>query len=307
VAAGRRSWLDELEHVSEHMREQLGVSTLSVSRFLPYRRALHTRVNVGALGRGEHRRPTAELYPLVDFPAAAGLVVHRRPYLSTPDSPGDPASLAIQAALGKTSQAAAPLVVDDAVWGELWVASAATDLPLSRSELPLIHWAAERFAATLTELNADLPDTEPEPTAGEHRHRYHVWIEGRLDPDLAFAMTAVAARPTGRFTVFAADLDPAELYDLLDRLARFAVTIVGLGRDHAAVPLPSRGSSRLCDYTVRLAGAVLPAHFDGLGVTVYHHGDSTVLSGRLDHSALHGLLRRAQLVNAELLGIECHT
>ena len=110
MPATRRSWLDELEDAAEGARRRLGVSTLSISRVLRFAGALHTRVNVGALGDDEERRPAEEVYPLCDFPAAAALVEHRRPYVSSPDSPGDSASVAIEAALAKTSQAAAPLV-----------------------------------------------------------------------------------------------------------------------------------------------------------------------------------------------------
>ena len=307
MSASRRSWLDELEDAAERVRRQLGVSTVSISRFEPRAGALYTRVNAGVLAGDEERRPTEELYLLCDCPAAAALVEQRRPYLSTPDCPGDPASVAIQAALAKTSQAAAPLLIDDAVWGEFWVASAAADLPLSRAELPLVHWAADRFARTLSELNGDLEDLEPAPGPGRPRHCYHIWIEGGVEPELTYAMSTVPARRFGPFTVFGADLELAELYELLDWIAGFALAIVGVGRDHAPVLLPPRSGSRPRRYRVRFAGRLDPALFAGFGVTVRHDRLETSLTGRLDRSALHGLVRYARALEIELIALVCES
>lgn len=118
-------------------------------------------------------------------------------------------------------------------------------------------------------------------------------------------MTAVPAAAMDRFTVFAADLDSVQLYELLERLASFALAIVGLGRDYAAVALPRQRTSRPREYHVRLEGAVEFSRFEDLGVTVHHRAGNWLLIGRLDLSALHGLLRRAQLADADLLAIEC--
>ena len=46
----------------------------------------------------------------------------------------------------RETQAAAPIVIGDVVWGEFWVASIPGDLPLAAAELPLIEWAAQAFA-----------------------------------------------------------------------------------------------------------------------------------------------------------------
>jgi hypothetical protein len=149
-------WLDILEYAAEHTRRDLGVSSLAVSRFEPRAARMRTLVNVGVLGPGERRRPAEELYPFARYPTVARLFLRRAPYASTPETPGEPDCLALQTALKKTSQAGAPLIIGDVVWGELWTASTAGDLPLRLSELPLICWAAQRFAAGLGKLLADL-------------------------------------------------------------------------------------------------------------------------------------------------------
>jgi hypothetical protein len=147
--------LELLEYAAEGLRRRLGVDTLSVSCVRVQDRALQTLINTGVLGPGEQQRPPAEHYPLDAFPAAAALVAHRRPYLFGSGVPGDSASASLEARLEKTSQAAVPLLVDGRVWGELWVASTRSGLPLERSELPLISWAGRRFGAMVEEMLGD--------------------------------------------------------------------------------------------------------------------------------------------------------
>ena len=151
-------WLDVIEYAAERMRRELGVATLSVSRFDSGDAVLRTLVNAGHLGPGEERRPRHEVYPLARYPLVARLYAARRPYLSTPGAPGDAAAVACESALGKSSQAAAPLVVGGRVWGELWAASTSEQRPLTRADLPDVCAAAERFAAGLARLLADLRD-----------------------------------------------------------------------------------------------------------------------------------------------------
>ena len=141
-----------LEYAAEGLRRRLGVDTLSVSCVRVRDRALRTLVNIGVLGPGEHRRPAAEYCPLDAFPAAAALVEHRWPYLFASGVPADFASASLEARLEKTSQAGVPLLVGGRVWGELWVASTRTGLPLECSELPLISWAGTRIGAIVEEM-----------------------------------------------------------------------------------------------------------------------------------------------------------
>ena len=123
--------LDPLEDFAEHVRAEIGVCTLAISAFDRTGNELRTLVNTGVLGPGQERRPAYERYPLRLFPAAAALVHERSPYVVSSAEPGDPASHTLAAALMKTSQSAAPIVVDGEVWGELWAGSTADGLPLT--------------------------------------------------------------------------------------------------------------------------------------------------------------------------------
>jgi hypothetical protein len=138
-------WLDVLEEEAELLRQRIGVSTLSISHVDAGYQVLSTVVNVGALGEGCDARPADERYSLARYPASADLIRRRRPFVAGPDT-GDASLDELGHRLGKETQAAAPIVIGDVVWGEFWVASIPGDLPLGASELPLIEWAAGVFA-----------------------------------------------------------------------------------------------------------------------------------------------------------------
>ena len=299
MEALERRWLDELEAAASTARDQLGVSTLSISRLAGEAATLSTLVNVGTLGPGEERRPQRERYPLRDFPAARALVSHHLPYLFNLQEEGDQASLTLAAELEKTSQAAVPLVIDDDVWGELWVASTKSDLPLADSELDLIIWAAMRFTRTLRQLLDGSAPTFPS------LHLYQLWIEGTLDPESRRELPQLSARRFGSFTALTAVLDTTDLYDTLDMLAQHRHTVVGVGRAGESVPLPpARGSGRRA-YILHFAGDVHARDLDLDGVAVRRATSGTLVSGRLDHQELTVLLQRAHLVGAELVRLSC--
>ena len=244
MGVGRASGLDLLEDAGEQLRGRLGVDTLSVSRLSRRQRALGVLINAGTLGPGELRQPADERYPLAAFPAAAALVAHRRPYLFGSDSPADPASATLELELEKTSQAAAPLIVGDEVWGELWVASTADGLPLQAPELSLICWAARRFG---TEIETMLGDGVDLDAAALMRaaERYEIWIEGHINATFA-ALIPAAARRHARHTIIEAAVDQPDLYRLLFRLGELSLPIVAVRPESAwgAAPVRARRAAR---------------------------------------------------------------
>jgi hypothetical protein len=301
------SILDPLEASAELLRSQLGVDTLSVSCFRGRAGDLRTLINTGVLGPGEQRRPTAECYPLHAFPAAAALVTHRRPYVSARGAPGDAASVSLEARLEKTSQAAAPVVVEEKVWGELWVASTDAGLPLTRAELPLICWAATRLGHLVAELLAE--GIELDAASAHDRaatRRYEVWIEGHISALFA-ALIAAPARRHQRYTIFEAVVDQADLYGLLSRLNQLALSLVAVRPAQSPTPPPEpipRRGRRAHTYQFRLGG-----HIDAERLrtdrdcTIHHHAGHAVLTARLDQTGLGRLLHRLERIGAELRSV----
>jgi hypothetical protein len=285
------------------------VDTLSVSCLRGRARDLRTLVNVGTLGPGEQRRPAAEHYSLDAFPAAKALVLHRRPYLSTPGAVADPASAELESRLEKTSQAAAPLVNGEEVWGELWVASTPTGLPLARAELPLICWAAEQFGAVVADLVGDgsaLGPAVADPVAPDAPPRYEIWIEGHLNA-LVEAFIAAPARRHERCTIFEAPLDQPQLYDLLSRFNELALPVVAVQRAQPQAPPPERipRHGRLPHvYEFRIGGRIdeerLRTHVD---CAIERHAGHAVVTARLDQAGFGGMLHVLERIGAELLSI----
>jgi hypothetical protein len=307
MRAGPPTGLDLLEHAAEQLRNQLGVDTLSVSRLGRSGRDLGTLVNAGVLGPGEVRQPADERYPLDAFPAAAALVAHRRPYLFGSDTPADPASATLEIQLQKTSQAAAPLIVRDEVWGELWVASTAEGLPLQPAEKALICWAARRFGTLIQEMVGDGVDLAAAADPVRATDRYEVWIKGHVNATFA-ALIPAAARRLEHHTVFEAGLEPRDLYRLLSRLNELSLEIVAVGPSVtcAAEPyLTARRRGRGSDtYQIRVAGH-LPAEQlrNFTDCTVSHQDGDSVITARLDRIGLARVLHRLQRLRARLLSL----
>lgn len=306
MRVGSPSGLDLLECAAERVRSQLGVDTLSVSRLGRTGRDLATLVNTGVLGPGELRQPADERYPLDAFPAAAALVAHRRPYLFGSGTSADPASASLEIQLEKTSQAAAPLIVGDEVWGELWVASTADGLPLQAPETALICWAARRFATLIQEMVGDGVDLDIADPVGA-TDRYEVWIEGHINATFA-ALIPAAARRLEQHTVFEAGLEPRDLYGLLSRLKELSLEIVAVrpSAECAAGPYlpPRRGGLGRHTFQIRVAGH-LPAEElrSFTDCAVRHQGGDSVITARLDRGGLAGMLQRLEQLRARLLSL----
>ena len=78
-------------------------------------------INVGDLGPAEERWPTTEIYSLQDFTQLRSVVESLRTWTYALDDPNvDPQEAELLNALDKSSALGAPLVVDGALWGELY-------------------------------------------------------------------------------------------------------------------------------------------------------------------------------------------
>ncbi len=133
---------------SERVRIALDADGAAVSWWDREEDVLRTLVNVGALAGGHERFPADEAYPLDSFPAMAALLREGERYLN----PKDVSSLAVAASEHYGSQAAAPLVVDGEIWGELWIGRAIGRDELTGVDADLLEQAATRLADGLAAL-----------------------------------------------------------------------------------------------------------------------------------------------------------
>jgi diguanylate cyclase (GGDEF)-like protein len=112
---------EALEVIAEQSLIAVNAASCSISRWERDSGSLRTLVNVGALGPVEQRWPEDELYPLAEYPYAAELLRHGRPYVhSVDDADVEPASMGVLTRLGKESQIGVPILHQGAMWGELW-------------------------------------------------------------------------------------------------------------------------------------------------------------------------------------------
>jgi diguanylate cyclase (GGDEF)-like protein len=110
-----------LELAAEEACRALPAASVSVSRAEHEGDSVRTILNVGDLGPDEVRWPENEIYPMPEFAtvdASGDVLVVWRFSIDDPDTPEEERALLKR--LGKASSAAAPLVVDGKVWGEVY-------------------------------------------------------------------------------------------------------------------------------------------------------------------------------------------
>jgi diguanylate cyclase (GGDEF)-like protein len=113
-----------LEIATAEILPGLGADSVSISRLEPGSWILRTLINAGALGPTEEPKPQSELYRLEDFGHFAHVFRKRQTWIaSLADSQDERrADIALLHTLQKGSSLTTPLIVDGALWGELYAA-----------------------------------------------------------------------------------------------------------------------------------------------------------------------------------------
>jgi hypothetical protein len=303
VQTGSALWLDALEQEAELLRRRIGVSTLSLSWLNAETQELQTVVNVGSLHERAEVRPETEVYSLALYPTAASGLRRRHPYLAGPDDACDRRLLELGHRLGKQTQAGAPLIIGDAVWGEFWVASVPGDLPLRRSELPLVTWAAETFADEMADLLA-----RAQPAWGAQLRRwYEIWTapgnwERRFAPG-----PRLLRHWSGGFGTYEGFLSQDELHETLDRMRRLGGPLLAVRReDHPFLEPPERCMLGRREYELRYGGDLCDEPLRRLYDvdSACEHG-ATVIRGIYGQTVLHAVLAWVRRMGGELISITC--
>ncbi len=131
--------IEVLAAAAEEARRVVAAATISISRFEVDRRELRTLVNVGDLAPWERPRPVDERYALADYPQAVARIESRSVHVgSIDDLDGDPDEQELMRRMGKGSWGAAPILVDDRVWGELFAATHADEPAFTGADAPFL-------------------------------------------------------------------------------------------------------------------------------------------------------------------------
>jgi hypothetical protein len=204
-----------LYNLAEEARRICRADSASLSAWEPPKRRLRTLVNAGRRSSREERWPEDEVYPLASFPVLAALIQHREPYVFTPDAPGDVASAALAAALEKTSQAGAPVMLGGALWGELWVATCGSGRILGEADRERIAAAADFVSQGLR----DLGFAAPLPV-------FQVAVRGRVGSKLLRRWNAHAPTYVHGMTLFEVALDATQSDELVSELTARSFDVV---------------------------------------------------------------------------------
>lgn len=115
-----------LEVAGEHVRAGLRCASVSLSRLEPGTTTLRTLINVGELGPTEERWPSDEAYSMQNYGDMRAVMTDPLTWrqlwtVTCDDAQADAIALALLAELGKQASTTAALVVNNALWGELYV------------------------------------------------------------------------------------------------------------------------------------------------------------------------------------------
>jgi len=111
-----------LEIAAEHGRVGLRSASVSWSRFEPGTSTLRTLITVGEMGPIEQRWPRDEIYNVQDFGELSKTMSDRQAWLhmvTCNHTPADAVPLELLAEPSKKAATCAPVVVNNALWGEL--------------------------------------------------------------------------------------------------------------------------------------------------------------------------------------------
>ncbi|HUH06496.1 MAG TPA: sensor domain-containing diguanylate cyclase, partial [Egibacteraceae bacterium] len=151
TAVGASHRFEELlELIADEACSTLSAASLSISRLDGPARRLQTLVNVGRLGPGEERRPSAEFYQLADFPEVLVSLQAGYPYLAAVDDPDtDPAERDLLRALGKDAAVTIPIMCEQGLWGELWATTAPGSPRFTWEDLSFLFAVTGHVAAAI--------------------------------------------------------------------------------------------------------------------------------------------------------------
>lgn len=204
-ALGDAKELDALlECASEGVLATLRCASVSISRIEPGMGTLRTLINVGSLGPTEVRWPRDETYGLQDYRNLRGIVDTRQMWMIDDDDPdADGAEIALLKRLGKRAALAAPLVVNDAIWGELYL-TFADNHPLPTADVLTfleVHIAiVESGISRLMQLQSLERLASQDPLTGLANRR-------ALDDAAEVAFATLGRSAAGTVTVAAIDLN----------------------------------------------------------------------------------------------------
>ncbi|UJA19469.1 diguanylate cyclase [Thermoleophilia bacterium SCSIO 60948] len=151
ACAGANQLDDVLELAAEEALLAVGADSLSVGRFDRDARSLQVLINVGELSELEERFPEDENYPLESFPLLARMLEDGEPYFTAVDAhDADPTQVRLLGELGRSSDLAVPIIVEDLIWGEVWAAKGIGEPAFRAEDVSLLELIAGQIATAIT-------------------------------------------------------------------------------------------------------------------------------------------------------------
>lgn len=193
-----------VEVAAEEVRLGLDASTVSVSQLVPGTGTLRTLINVGDLGPTGQRWPDNEVSSLQSFLQSRGIVSHPDPQTwAVTVNDADTSELTVLRELGKGAAMAAPLIVNNSLWGELYITYAGANRAFGSEDRAFVEVYRAILESGLTKVRQiltleRLASTDPMTGLANRR---------ALDEAATTAFALLAGRDTLRINVVAIDLN----------------------------------------------------------------------------------------------------
>lgn len=158
---------DLLLYTASAAQRALQAASVSIERFEREHGVLRTLVNVGDLGPNERSLPENETYAMKEYATFAFLDSGGRGVVTCLDDPDtEPVERELLRSLGKHSAVVVPILLDGAVWGDLYATRSKAMTPFDHTDLDFAEAVVAQVAAGIAQ--------------GAHSRRLEALV--RLDP-----------------------------------------------------------------------------------------------------------------------------
>ena len=148
AVAAASSLTELVDTAADQAVSALDAASISVSRWESQAEILRTLVNAGRLAPGETRHPDDEIYRLSADDPLKRILLGGRAYVGVVDDPAlHPLERMLMERMGARSCVAAPIMLGDAAWGELWATRDPDRPDFGEPEVRLLNAIAGQLAA----------------------------------------------------------------------------------------------------------------------------------------------------------------
>lgn len=180
--------LEVLGLIADETLRALGADEVAISRYVAEDDLLRVLAVSGAMASGQDRFPVNEIYPAAEIPTILARLKRGEGYCAAVDTPGlDAGEREALRLSGKESHVGVPIIVNGALWGELWAGTSPGTARFAQADVDLVRAVAGYVAIGVSRM-ALLEKLEAlahqDSLTGLFNHRkFHQALDQLIAPD----------------------------------------------------------------------------------------------------------------------------